>query len=124
MVPTAKNSHMVAIANRNAFTLLYQVRPGIMDKSFGIHVAKMANFPNEVVEMAQQIYDENEDHYASEKTNDDNMVIQLFLESVNRLIAKNEINDDELKTIAIGIAKKVKESNSSYFKSVFPAIFA
>lgn len=124
MVPTAKNSHMVAIANRNAFTLLYQVRPGIMDKSFGIHVAKMANFPSEVVEMAQQIYDENEDHYGSEKTKDDNLVIQLFSDSINRLIAQDDINDEELKTIVLGIAKKVNESNSGYFKRAFPSIFA
>ena len=48
---TVKNCHMVAIADNENFTLLYKVRPGIMDKSFGIHVAKLANFPSEVVDV-------------------------------------------------------------------------
>lgn len=42
---------MVAIADNENFTLLYQVKPGITDKSFGIHVAKLANFPQRVVEV-------------------------------------------------------------------------
>lgn len=50
-VPTVKNSHMVAVADNDNFTLLYEVRPGVMDKSFGLHVAKLANFPNHVVEV-------------------------------------------------------------------------
>lgn len=50
-VDTVKNSHMAAISNKETFTLLYQVRPGVMDKSFGIHIAKLANFPEDVVKV-------------------------------------------------------------------------
>lgn len=42
---------MVAVADNTNFTLLYQVRPGVMDKSFGIEVAKLANFPDRVIEV-------------------------------------------------------------------------
>lgn len=50
-VATVKNSHMMALSDNDAFTLLYQVKPGVMDKSFGIHVAKLANFPEDVVQV-------------------------------------------------------------------------
>lgn len=46
-----KNCFMEAIADNENFTLMYKVQPGIMDKSFGIHVAKLANFPETVVDV-------------------------------------------------------------------------
>uniref|UniRef100_A0A182JMG9 DNA mismatch repair proteins mutS family domain-containing protein n=1 Tax=Anopheles atroparvus TaxID=41427 RepID=A0A182JMG9_ANOAO len=51
-VPNVKNSHMEAIVDGERLTLLYQVKPGIMEKSFGIQVAKLANFPPAVVEIS------------------------------------------------------------------------
>lgn len=50
-VATVKNSHMMVLSENETFTLLYQVRPGVMDKSFGIHVAKLAEFPEHVVQV-------------------------------------------------------------------------
>lgn len=124
-VSTVKNSHMVAVSENDAFTLLYQVRPGVMDKSFGIHVAKLARFPNEVVHLAQQIYDESEDHYSQLKSQDDESAAKVFVDAIEKLtkIGPNSSNDQEITELVSSIQKQVKESNNSYFKEQFPQLF-
>lgn len=49
-----KNLHVTAHTDKNQITMLYNVRPGVSDRSFGVHVADVANFPPVVVQMAQQ----------------------------------------------------------------------
>ncbi|KAI8983070.1 putative DNA mismatch repair protein MSH2 [Pilobolus umbonatus] len=53
-VKTVKNLHVeVHIGTERDVTLLYRVNEGVGDKSFGIHVAKLANLPPSVIKLAK-----------------------------------------------------------------------
>ncbi|KAF7989668.1 hypothetical protein HCN44_008342 [Aphidius gifuensis] len=60
-VPTVKNYHVSAIVEKDDIIFLYTVKPGICDQSFGIHVAKMVNFPSDIIKFAEKKQAELED---------------------------------------------------------------
>ena len=44
-----KNIHVTALSGDSCITMLYGVRDGPSDKSFGINVAQLCNFPKEII---------------------------------------------------------------------------
>ncbi|KAJ7098387.1 DNA mismatch repair protein [Mycena epipterygia] len=82
-----KNLHVVAHVDEaqdgreQQITLLYKVEPGISDQSFGIHVAQLANFPENVVKLARRKADELED-FGGEKRIDSEFPPELTDEGI------------------------------------------
>ncbi|MCS5707745.1 DNA mismatch repair protein MutS [Candidatus Berkiella cookevillensis] len=53
--PTIKNVHLDAQEKDNTLIFMHTVSPGPLNRSFGIHVAKLAGIPHEVIHFAEAV---------------------------------------------------------------------
>ncbi len=86
--PNIKNVHVSAIEENNSITFLHKVKNGAIDKSYGIHVARLAGMPDKLLNRATDILN----NYEKKKNNNPHNEIQLSLD-----FTKDE-KDDEIKT--------------------------
>jgi len=59
-LPRVKNFNVAVSEEGSEVTFLYKIVPGGVDKSYGIHVAKLAGLPKTVVHRAQEVLEELE----------------------------------------------------------------
>ncbi|MEM7175371.1 MAG: DNA mismatch repair protein MutS [Chlamydiota bacterium] len=52
--PQVKNFNVAIRESNDSITFLHKIVPGSADKSYGIHVAKLANFPAQVIKRAEE----------------------------------------------------------------------
>ncbi len=88
---TIKNIHVSAIEEEGKITFLHKVKEGAVDKSYGIHVARLANMPESLLIRAESILKEYES--GSKKNNIDNSKVQLAFDFEEKALPK----DDDLK---------------------------
>ena len=67
-----KNVHVEAYLKDGNVTFLHKVSPGAVDKSYGIHVAKLAGMPPKVLERAEEVlnYYESQDEKAPKRNSE------------------------------------------------------
>lgn len=54
-LPHLKNVHVSAIEENGNITFLHKIKDGSIDKSYGLHVAKLAKLPDELLKRANEI---------------------------------------------------------------------
>ena len=88
-----KNIHVSAVEENGNITFLHKIKNGSIDKSYGIHVAKLANLPDSLIKRANQILNVYEN---KEKKRD--VIIQEAL-PLDDLIKEESEVEKELKKI-------------------------
>lgn len=121
--PTVRNVHMEARAQGDEFTLLYRVRPGVVTKSFGLHVAKLARFPMALLARAQRTYEEFEDHVGKLDGYDEPEAVAVY-ERVQAEIAAVRVGDDaSVEAFMERVREMTRQSKCAYFRDTFPGLF-
>jgi DNA mismatch repair protein MSH2 len=59
-IQNVKNLYVSALADGDKLTMLYKVQAGVIDRSYGIHVAEMLKFPQEVIDEARSLAEQLE----------------------------------------------------------------
>ncbi|KAM3591397.1 uncharacterized protein V6R79_001399 [Siganus canaliculatus] len=131
------NLHVTALTAHDTLTMLYRVKPGVCDQSFGIHVAEMACFPAAVVAMAKEKAEELEEFQetAGKKSKQDDeeeepeakrrrtdkqageSLIQGFLEKVKSLPAAT-MSEDAVKAELQRMKQQLVAKNNMYINDI------
>ncbi|MBQ6840769.1 MAG: DNA mismatch repair protein MutS [Bacilli bacterium] len=87
---TIKNVHVDATLENDKLVFLHKIKNGSIDKSYGIHVASLANMPESLIARANEILDHYEQNATKPKTNN----VQLALDFDPKPQEDEDIFDD------------------------------
>ena len=106
-----KNIHVAAQEYQGELIFLHKVKEGAVDQSYGIHVAKLTDLPDEIIERANTILQELESHTKVEKEADkyEQPSFQLFEEQGQSEIEKKLKSIDLMNITPIEALSKLHE---------------
>ena len=92
-----KNVHVSAVENGDTITFLHKVKNGAVDKSYGIHVARLAHMPTSLLARADEILSEYETN-AKKKNPEEKVQLSMdfFQETKNSDIIKEKLESIDL----------------------------
>ena len=92
-----KNVHVSAVENGDTITFLHKVKSGAVDKSYGIHVARLAHMPASLLARADEILSEYETN-AKKKNPEEKVQLSMdfFQETKNSDIIKEKLESIDL----------------------------
>lgn len=93
--PSIKNVHVAVKEDGEEVTFLHKIKNGPVDKSYGIHVAKLANMPKKVLDRANVILKE----YEKGTKNNLNNKVQLTMAFDEPEVVTKSIIEEKLKEI-------------------------
>ena len=85
-----KNVHVDAALENNKLVFLHKIKNGSIDKSYGIHVASLANMPDKLIKRANEILE----HYENNGTKPQSSSVQLALDLDPKPEKEENIFDD------------------------------
>ena len=95
-IPTLENVHVRAIEQDGRVVFLHEVHPGRADKSYGIHVAKLAELPDSLIDRARTILSELESEATKPALNEQSAPPQVEEVSQLSLFESNDAVREQL----------------------------
>lgn len=111
---TIKNVHVSATEKDGKLTFLHKIEEGAVDKSYGVHVASLANMPKEIIDNATKILSKYEQNSKNEvKTYNEQLEFNFNEEKSNKVEEKlDEIDILKITPIeAMNLLYELKELN-------------
>ena len=91
-LPNLKNVHVSAIEDNGNITFLHKIKDGSIDKSYGLHVAKLAKLPDELLKRANEIL-ETYENSSNSKRKERVVELALPLEEEKKSIIEEKIKN-------------------------------
>lgn len=123
-LPLLKNVHVSAVEQNGKVVFLHKIKEGPADKSYGIHVAELAELPKDLIERANEILSQLENQNKEEKTSaapkEDHSMKQLsfFDEPSIKVKKETPLNEktviEELKNINLLEINPLQAINTLY----------